>query len=231
MLKIDIASRLSNEFGDSSTDVDSLNLFRNWIDEVWLDIQSRFPWLNREATYNQTISNGVATLALNTNIKRIKSIRKVDTNNTIIFKSKEELDLLGLDLDATGEPFYWYYDSYDPATEVFTIKFYHVPDKDYSIEIRAEKKSQSTIADNEHIDLPNELLTALFHGVRALACIHEELIETQVTWETKKEHVIMEYKRNIERNPAHKVISGQDSDLHFGGQNLIPHLNYPEHIG
>jgi len=73
MLKIDIASRLSNEFGDSSTDVDSLNLFRNWIDEVWLDIQSRFPWLNREATYNQTISNGVATLALNTNIKRIKS--------------------------------------------------------------------------------------------------------------------------------------------------------------
>lgn len=234
MLKSDVAIRLGNEFGDAITDGDLIILFNQWIDEAYLNICSEFNWMHKVGFFDLPTVAGQAEYDLDTLIRRIIVIKNITTNQEIIFRSYKDLVDDGLELTQQSQIYWWHYVDFTgfgtSDSRHYKIRFTYIPDSIYQLQIQAEKASAESLATNEHIPIPSELLPALYAYVRKLSHLHEDMSDGADRWNNEYMTQITKYKLYLAKNPADPVRSPHESDLHYGRSTYMPFLQYPTNI-
>lgn len=232
MLKSDVASRLSKEFGDASSDTDLIALFNNWIDEAYQTIAGYFRWQHQKGFINVDTAIGINFIGLDPNVRRVINIRDTVNLRPIVYRTFKDITMDGLETDSQGQVIWWYYGDYSvtDTDRHVVIKFVYVPDTIITLELEVEKIAPEQIASNEHIPLPSELLPALSCCVRELSALHEDKADMAANWKNKYEGIILQYKANLEDNQADPVINRENTDLWYGSHSVKPFLRYPEHI-
>lgn len=161
----EIALSIMNEFGEDTSNSNLLTQVEEWIKNVYdeIGIQTNWKYLWLIEAINTSITLRTYSFA-GIFEQEISAQFSVD-NMPLVYKTRQELMNLGINILLAGKPKYWYTESYSPISETFTIGLYPVPDAVYSISFFGKISPQELISTTK-LPMPKQFIFVLKDGVR-----------------------------------------------------------------
>lgn len=225
MLKSTLASELLTSFGDGPDDSDSLTEVNSYIDDALKTIFIKFGWDLLEVLSELTLNLGNNTLALGTQISRVKKVYNKTRKESINYRSYVTLLEENRDLTLTQPPRFWFESEID--NDSFTIQFDSIADSDYQIEFRYQKQADETLGDNEHIPLPAEFIPWIKYFCKERQYADENQGQANY-YKIRGDELLLDLIKRYGHNPANRILSPMNSDLRIFNKRVL--LRYPAQI-
>ena len=168
---------------DESTDNSELkDTFISWISDAIDEVSYAYDWKENKVIFPFSTTALQSTDVMHASLSDIRSIRFVDTDEEIHYKDDPRLFMNGADLEETGKPRDWFFDSQDddPATAisaqaVIKIRWHPIPDAIYPLTISAQKHPLvAEITSGANIPLRQEMILAVKDRVRAYSLANDK---------------------------------------------------------
>lgn len=222
MLKSALKTEIATELDDPNN-TDFTDLVGEWIDDVIQDIAIRFDWEFLRVSKEKTLSANSYTVTVS-NVVNIAGIQIKDTEDYLTKATKEQLMEGAVDFEASGEPVFWFVDSFDQSSQDYIIRFDSAPSENTDLLIQCTKEL-GEIDNSEHIPLPNDAISIVKNGVRAYFYDHEEQFNSSDRYARRYERGVAYLIRTHGEMIAERTISPTESDLNiFGGGEWDPNL-------
>lgn len=171
-----LALSLMKEFGEDTSNSDLVSQIESYIQDVFDEIGIRSEWKYQWLINTITTVNGQRTYNLNTTLDQQIAAQISTTNLPLIYKKRQQLMEMGIDLDLLGTPSYWYDESYDSVNEIFVIGLYPKPNLIVSIDFLGQLVPVE-LASGSKLPFPRKFLFVLKDGVRYRINLDDKKVE------------------------------------------------------
>jgi hypothetical protein len=224
-----LALELASEAGESTTDTDYLSLVRGWIKDGYREIGDKAAWafLKTDESVSFTVAGG-DEYETQATCSEITYMRLTATDTPVIYVPVERLASLGLDLEQTGRPKYFYSSGYNSSTGKNKFKVWPVPDGTYAGEIH-ENGRPVELEDADTIPMPTNFLTIMKDYVRMMQAKDDKDYELYDRMDTKWQKALAERMLRYSKQPA-RHIRLRVSDITGDRAEMQPVRLPPEHF-
>lgn len=163
------AQSLMAEMDEATDNTDYLAVVKGWVEDACDEIASIHEWKLFRRTLTLNTVGGTATYQLPENIREIRAMRLKVTNEPIEYLDAPVLYSMAEDLENTGKPQYWWWESSAFVTnDVFLkIQLDPVPDAIYTVEYLGVLHPLSAVTANVNIPYQRQMFLAIKNRVRA----------------------------------------------------------------
>lgn len=228
-----LALILIKENDEGSDNSEYVTVVEGWIDDAIDEVANFYEWklFKRTDTINTVAST--ASYELSADVKDIRSIRFVDTDEPIDYVDEQRLAGIAENLENEGKPRFWYYGpTSDLGTDVplKSINLVPIPDAIYELEANVNiHPSSAVLANTVSIPFQKESILAIKNRVRAYMLMDDK------DYEGAKIYLQMFYKQMEDMkakeigNPSAKFLVMQPRDLGTQSDRRFARLD-PSHF-
>ena len=212
----ELALVLMRETDEATDNTEMVTTVESWISDAVDEVAGAADWKLYKRTDSLTTTASDNTYSLEEDVKDVRSIRHVDTDEPIDYQDEASLAGVAEDFENTGKPRWWFFIEPTDGTEqlVKNIGFSPIPDDAYDIQINVNYHPliQPLITSN-NIPIRQEAIIAIKHRVRAYILMNDKDYEgakmyLQMFYEKLKEMIAKENK-----TPSAQILRMQPRDL------------------
>jgi hypothetical protein len=166
------------EMGEDTSNSSLVTQFEAWTQRVYEEVSRYAIWKFSRQSEDLTTVASQAEYSIDINAMAITAARIDPDDDPIDFKSKEEMIKKGFDMEETGEPRFWYHAGFDQTTGKNKIGLWPIPSSIMTIEL-VQFGQPIALATGDNIPLPQEFMSVVHSGVKALNLGNEKDYEGQ----------------------------------------------------
>jgi hypothetical protein len=189
----DLAQNLMREQDEATDNTEMVDTVESWISDAVDELASACDWRIFKVIFPLSTVASQPDYELDAQYNDIRSIRFVDTDETIDYIDEPRLYHVSTDIEETGKPRVWFFNSADDDVgqqPQFVITLNPIPDAIYSLQVSAQKHPLiAPIGSTTDIPLRQEMLLAVKNRVRAYILASDKDYEGSTT------HLQMFYKQ------------------------------------
>ena len=188
-----LALELIRAHGEVSVDTDYVTTTEQWIKDALDELATESSWraFITHATLPTVASQQFYNLP--TQVRDIGFVRNPPDDLHIEYITKKRAARMGLNLEQTGRPRYWYYNDQENVANDFRyeIGFYPIPDAIYNLDVEYEINI-ADLASGAHIPVQKNMILPLKFCARSYMYVADDNIESADWWYKR-------YLRTMER--------------------------------
>lgn len=214
-----VATQLMVEFGEDTSNSNIVSKFEAWIQDIFDEIGVQTEWQYRYLIEAKNTVAGTRLYTFSGLQDQILSAQFVDNLVPVTYKSKLELQQMGLDLNLTGRPRYMYIEKYDDTTEQYTIGLQPIPNAVYSINFLGLLQPQQ-LSSTTKLPFSRKFLFLLKDGIRfRLKIADKDFNAAQLFRSNFKDNLeVMKKQDTVNKNQYRRM---QVQDISSGRDDLV----------
>lgn len=231
----DLVTVLMREMDEATDNTEMVTTVVGWISDAVDEIASATDWTIFKTVFTTSLSTTVATLELAQNIKDVRDVRLIDTDETIDYCDEPILFSIAANLEELGKPRNWFYvDADDDAAEnpQLVMRFHPQPDSAYPVMISARKHPLTDPITSTSTEIPfrQEMILAIKDRVRAYILANDKDYEGMNTYLQIFYNRVEKMVAQEDSKPGARLLVMQPRDLNNDTSHKYARLD-PSHFG